>query len=179
MKFYPLQQAYKQTSNKKAFNLIELTITLALIIITTTLAFSSLTQHKGQHIAAEANALRSALWHLQNIARAQNKQKTLVFNEAENSYHYNGETHKLCRKVKFGTLQNVLGPPSSPKKQLKKSITFKNHEIIVTPQGILQSGTVYLIDDAQQLIYAITVPIAGVSFIRIYRYHNKQWHVYT
>lgn len=179
MKFYPLQQPYKPTSNKHAFSLIELTIVLTIIIIVTTLSLSLFINFKEQYLIAEAHTLRATLWQLQQEARAQNKQKLLTFDELKNSYATGNETHKLSRYVKFGILKNVLGPPSSPNKLLKKSLTFKANKITITPDGILQPGTIYLIDDTEKLLYAVTVPIAGVSYIRIYHYLNKQWHAYT
>ena len=179
MKFYRLRQTYKQKLNKHAFSLLELTIVLAIIIIVATISIPLFFNFKEQHLIAEASTLRATLWHLQQMARAQNTQKLLTFDELKNSYSTDNEKHKLSRHVKFGTLKNVLGPPSSPNKQLKKAITFKDKKITVTPHGILQPGTIYLIDDTEKFLYAITVPVAGVSYIRIYRYHNKQWHAYT
>lgn len=179
MKFCQLQQMYKLKSNKQAFSLIELCIVLAIIIIMTTLAITFFVNQKEPYLIAEAYTLRTRLWQLQQEARVENKQKSLIFNESNSSYSFGNENHKLSKYVKFGTLRNILGPPSSPKKLLRKAITFKSKKITITPQGILQSGTVYLIDDAGQLLYAVTVPISGISYIRIYRYRNKQWHVYT
>ena len=169
---------YKLKQNN-AFSLFELTIVLAIIVIMTTFALSFSINNNEHHVIAEAHLLRTTIWHLQQQCRAENKNLALVFNEQEDSYTTPNETHKLSAHVKFGTIQNVLGPPSSPKKRLKKTITFKNKTIKISPQGIAQAGTVYFVDDKKQLLYAITVPISGVSFIRMYRYRNKQWHVYT
>jgi type II secretory pathway pseudopilin PulG len=178
MKFYLLQQMNKLKQNN-AFSIFELTVVLAIIAITTTLVLSLSINNNEHLIIAEAHLLRSTIWHLQQRCRAENKNLALVFNEQENFYTTPNEKHKLSARVKFGTIQDALGPPSSPKKRLKKSITFKNKQIKISPHGIAQAGTVYLVDDKKQLLYAITVPISGVTFIRMYRYRNKQWHVYT
>ena len=179
MKYYRLLPTYKLKLNKnQAFTLVELTIVIIIITIITALCIPTLLYHNRNYIAAEAEALRSTLWYLQQQARAQNKQITLTFNETESLYTTDIETHKLSRQVKFGIMPGILGPPSDPKKPVKKAITFPDKKIVVHPHGTIKAGTAYLIDERQNLLYAITVPIAGVSYIRLYQYRNNQWHVY-
>lgn len=179
MKYYRLQQQpNKLKSNKHpAFTLIELTIILAIITLIAALCIPLMMHHQSA-VTAEAEALRSTLWYLQQHARAQNKQITLTFNETDNSYISDIENHKLSRQVKFGILSDVLGPPSAPHKRLTTAITFPDKKITINPNGSMQAGTIYLIDVPQKFLYAVTVPIAGVAYIRIYHYRNKQWHVY-
>jgi len=178
MKYFQLRQLSKVQPNKSAFSLVELTIIIALMALIAALTIPSVITFKQQYVVSELYALQSTIWYLQQQAIAENKQKTILFNSSEHFYESAQEKHKLSRYVKFDIIPGVLGPPSHPQKQLKKAFTCKENKLVITPEGIISPGTIYLVDDKKQFLYAITVPIAGVSFTRLYYYRNKQWHVY-
>lgn len=161
-----------------ASTLIALSIALAIIVFLAALSMPLISTLAHQTVAAHAQALRTALWHAQQLAIVTNNKIPIVFDEAHGQYSYGAEFHKLASCVKFGILPHVLGPPSSPSKKLDKAITFESNSAYCYPQGTISPGTAYLVDESHQVLYAITVPIAGVSYIRMYRYtHQDGWKV--
>jgi len=80
----------------------------------------------------------------------------------------------LPAKVFFGFMPGAKGPPASANKLILKSITFTNNRIIFYPTGIISAGTVYLIDQAKQVMYALSNGVSQISFLRTYRY-NGSW----
>ena len=161
--------------NKNAFTLTELSVVLALVFIVITLCLPALVHYASQHVAAEAAMLKTACWYTQQYARTQNSQKSLIFNPAGNSYTFADTKHVLHSQVKFGSLPNVFGPPAIPHKQRTAPVTFVGQRVSFSPLGIIQSGTVYLVDRNQSVMYGLTAAVAGVSHLRMYHYNQGRW----
>lgn len=165
-------------SNVHAFILAQLLITCALIAFLALLSLSSLHLIKHQSVAADAYTLRAACWYLQLHARTTQREQSLVFDEAGLRYiSSTGDVHRLAHGVLFGVLPGVLGPPADPRALLTRAITFMNNKIIFYPTGAVQPGSVYLVDKNQQVLYAVTVAVAGASYFRIYKYDQTRWQL--
>jgi len=122
----------------------------------------------------EVDTLFTTLSFLHQKAIASNTVQELLFTSTANTYH-DRATHHLALPVNFGFLPGTLGPPSSPSRIIKKAITFRNSRIRFLPTGTMTPGTVYIIDQKRQSMYALTTPVSAVSFIRMYRYDGGKW----
>ena len=164
--------------NKKSFTLIELTITLALVMLAISISLPVVLNTHHLYVATQARTLQVTCWALQQQAFAQNKQITLKFNQTNNSYNcYPAQHTKLAPRVKFGVIPGVLGPPASPQKQLTHAITFLDEIIVFYPDGRISPGSVYLVDDARRILYAVTVSVASISSVRLYRNIGGRWQL--
>ena len=170
---------HKCAAHECAFTLIDLSITLALIACVATISLPVILNFQRFYVASQARVLQTTCWALQQQAIAKNKEFTLEFNEATNSYVITEQNNKLAPKVKFGLLPGLYGPPSSPSHKLASPITFEYKKIIFYPTGRISPGSVYLVDDNLQTLYAITVPVSSVSYIHVYRYHKAHWQLCT
>lgn len=171
---------------KKSFSIIELFIVIAAIAIlfaVTIPRFSFVNQFVLQN---EVDKLFTVFSFLQQSAIATNQEQQIIFNLADNSYLHNLKSenknvcHKLPEVVKFGFLDCVKGPPSSPKNVIQSAVTFKskkdeNYQVTFFTDGKIQPGTVYLIDVDKKNMMSITCPISEVSCIRKYKYDGKRW----
>lgn len=168
-----------------AFSIIELAATLALIVLLLAIIIPRQNFFTDVLLKNELEHLFTTFSYLQQKAIASNQPQTLLFNEKNNSYSWplgaRVAVHTLSPQVQFGYVKNTKGPPSSPKKQIIKSITFKENSVIFSPDGKITPGTVYLVDNKKKFFKALTCPIAQVSFIRKYRYvddkkcNSKKW----
>lgn len=165
----------RATTDKNGFTLTELSIVLMLILIVSMLCLPALVHYASQQVAAETAMLKTACWYTQYYARTQNGQKSLIFNVAGNSYTFADTKHALHSLVKFGSLPNVFGPPASPHKQITAPVTFVGQRVTFSPLGIIQPGSVYLIDHNQTVMYGLTAAVAGVSHLRMYHYNHGRW----
>lgn len=160
----------------RGFSLIEIMLVIAAWMIILTLVGVN-TSFMNKCIArSEIDLLQATCIHLQHTALSSGKPQQLLLDEQANSYSYNGHTHTFPASVKFGVLPHVQGPPSSPTHALSSAITFTGKSITFHPDGIIQSGVVYVVDTSSKSLYALSSPIAQVSFLRKYRYDGK-WHV--
>ncbi len=113
-------------------------------------------------------------------AGALGQEQSVVFEEEKDQYVTStGEVHKLVQNVHFGVIPGVAGPPAEPHESLSHAITFVQHKIIFHPTGVIQSGSAYLVDKDKQILYAVTVAVSGVSYVRLYKYDQQQWHLCT
>lgn len=158
----------------QGFSLIELMITLAIFCLVVGLTFTNISFLEQSMVHHELNALYCTAHYLQRRAQMTNHEQELKFDRFKRSYSFNGHTHVLPKGIEFGSLAQAKGPPSSPIKGIDNPITFKGEKIIFYPQGIMQSGTVYLLHKDRQCMYALSCAVAQVSFLRKYRY-DKRW----
>jgi len=131
------------------------------------------------YVVSEARKLQTICWALAQEAIAQNKQISLNIDQKNNLYSWPEQTIKLSPKVKFGVIPGTLGPPSSPKKEITNATTFAENKIIFYPDGRISPGSAYVVDAARQIMYAVTVSVASVSYVRLYRYANNRWQQYS
>lgn len=121
-------------------------------------------------VRSEIEKLHTICHYLRRTAMINNQPQTLIFDIKHKSYKYHDGEEKLSQQVVFGFLPKTLGPPSEPKTIVHTPITFKKNTITFYPDGIISSGTVYLIDTTKQYMYAFSSPIAQISYLRLYRY---------
>ena len=158
----------------KGFSLVELMISLAIFCLVITLTFSNVSFLEQSVAQSEIDKLYSIAHYLQRRAQMTNQEQVLRFDRFGKSYSFNGRQETLPKGIEFGTLPSIKGPPASPLRDVTNPITFKGEKITFHPQGIMQSGTVYLMHKKQQKMYALSCAVAQVSFLRKYRY-DKRW----
>lgn len=150
-------------------------ITIGLFAVVALLTIKSSSFVDKTLVRSELHKLHNTCRYLQHLACTACTEHTISFNSSNNSYTYNDVTEKLPANITFGFLPEAKGPPSSPKKIIKKPITFTNNTIRFYKDGIIKAGTVYLVDNEQRCMYALSSPIAPFSFLRLYRY-DAAWH---
>lgn len=158
---------------KNGFSLIELSIVILLCTIIMGLGLACGSFIYRALVRQEAEKLALVCRYLQHAAMMSNEPKMLMFDLKQHCYSYDGCSVRLSNQVKFGVLEGVKGPPSKPAHFIESPISFKDGRIIFYPDGIIQSGTVYLIGKNAQIMYALSCPISQVSYVRIYKYDGS------
>lgn len=161
---------------KTGFSLIELMVVIALCMIIISLGTVNTKFLNKAAVHVYINELYNTCYFLQRMAMATGHIQELVLDSTSQSYSYNGHNCKLPSIVQFGIISGAKGPPSSPNKIIVQAITFPDKKIHFYPDGIIESGTVYLCDASGKDLYALTSGITPVSFLRKYRYDGK-WHL--
>ena len=161
-------------SNRRGFSLVELMIVCALIAFTVLLVRIPLGFFGRMRTAQAVDLLYHTIGSMRHaaLATAQEQQITCT----NQSYTARGSTITLPEGLTFGFLPQVLGPPSAPSHLITQPITFKNSTIACFPDGTIASGTVYMLDNRTNSMYAITSGVAAVPFLRKYRFDNN-WHL--
>ena len=171
-KFY----LWLQYKNKRlGSSLIELLIVVTLLVILVSLAIPSLVFLRQQSISSELDKLQIVCHLLQKQAVNYGRKEYLLFNVADHAYFYCNHTEHLTQGCFFNYIKGVSGPPANPKEAISLPVTFPHQKIIFYPNGAISAGTVYLTDKYAKTMYALTVPISQVSFMRKYKYHNGSW----
>lgn len=163
------------TKRKEAFSFIELLIVISMFTTIVTLFSINLSFFDRLFVHVEADKLLATCRRLQYQAQATNQQQEIRFDTPHKSYTYETTTNHLTRSVSFGFFNNVKGPPSKPSTPITNPVTFVQNRIVFTPDGIIQPGSVYLISNDKQVMYALCSPVSYVSFLRLYRYDGT-WH---
>lgn len=158
----------------KGFSLIELMVALAIFCVIITLTFTNVSFLEQSIVRNEIDKFCSIAHYLARRAQMTNQTQELQFDRIGRSYNFNGRKEILAQGIEFGILPGMQGPPSSPLHVITSPITFKGERITFSPQGIMQSGTVYFIHRKKQQMYALSCAVAQVSFLRKYRY-DKRW----
>jgi len=156
-----------------AHTLIELLVVITIIALIAAIAGTSHHFIHRTFVRAEVEKLRTICTYLQQRAMASGSQCRLQFDRTTNSYRFDDEKHILPPQVQFGVLSGVKGPPSSPSHQLTSPITFEKDQILFQPDGIFKPGTVYLVGKDSQTLYALSVGIGTVSYMRTYCYTGR------
>ena len=163
--------------NRAGFIMIEVMVGLALVLIMVGITSAHINAYRYTCMKQQV-ALFALNWHqLQQSAMARNAQQEMILDEAQHRYQLEGVWHDLPTTLRFGFLPESKGPPSNPTTPIRSAITFVQKKVICFPDGTIQAGTVYLIDDKKQSMYALTSGVSAVSFLRKYRYDGT-WHGY-
>lgn len=160
-------------NHTSGFSLIELIICIALILLITTITMPNLWFLKQQQVAVEAEKLHMAFMYMQQLAINKNQNLHLIFDEKNKSYTYENKIEVLPQGVEFGFIEGVKGPPAIPNKLINSAISFLGKKITFFSTGVIQPGTVYLIDSYKKYFYAITISVSQVSFVRKYKWDGK------
>jgi len=164
-----------KSNGHKGFSLIELIIVLSLLLLITTLTLPSFWFFKRQLVASQAEKLHMVFNYMQQSAISCNKNLSLKF--SNNSYSYDQYQETLPVGVIFGIKPGAKGPPAFPSHKINSPISFVGNQVTFFSTGQIQPGTVYLIDSEKNYLYAVTVPVSQVSFIRKYRYESNKWQL--
>jgi Tfp pilus assembly protein FimT len=159
--------------NKPGTLLIELMIAIAIIAALATIAIPSFKFMDRQLLSVEVERLYSTVTQLQRKAMLTSTNQTLKFDN--NLYNFDKQKHSLPKNLTFGFLHNVKGPPATPSKTITSAVTFPGKKITFYADGKISPGTAYLIDEANKFMYAVTVPVSEVSYIRKYQFKNGTW----
>jgi len=158
----------------EGFSLIELMLVIAIVGIIVSLALTNMGFLNRSILRSELDKLYATCMYAQKIAMVTNKKQIVTFDIAKRMYSFNGAKVVLPQSINFGFLPGTNGPPSAPNNSITSPITFAKHQITFSPNSIVQSGTVYLVDEHKNSMYALSSPIAQVSFLRKYRF-DKKW----
>lgn len=161
---------------KAGFSLIELMIVICIIGFLASLMIVNVSSFNSVIVRLELNKLYGTCLYLQKCAQATQKKQRLIFDIAHNSYFFKGHVEQLSSCVQFNVKDGAKGPPSHPVNAIDKAITFEHEQITFHPDGIIQSGTIYLTDKDNRSLYALSSGVSQVSFLRKYRYDNG-WHL--
>jgi len=158
----------------KGFTLLEVVIVLALIAIGAALTIPMFRIFDRLMVKTEVDVLYLAIKSLEQKAITSGKAYELVFNEKDNSYTVESIVYHLHSPAIFGIVEKVTGPPSNPQKIITKSINFPDNKITIFSDGVIQAGSVYITDKNKKYLYALTCPVADISYLRRYVY-NGRW----
>ncbi|MCX5922237.1 MAG: prepilin-type N-terminal cleavage/methylation domain-containing protein [Candidatus Dependentiae bacterium] len=156
------------------FTLIELMVVVAIVSVIAVLTFTQVRFLDGALMRAEVDKLYGMCMYAQRCAMLTNKKQVIIVDKAAKSYTYNGRCERLPDAIDFGFIAGVKGPPSDPRGDITSPITFKDDQIIFKPNGIIQPGSIYLVDTQKKSMYGLSSSVAQVSFLRKYRY-DKKW----
>jgi prepilin-type N-terminal cleavage/methylation domain-containing protein len=159
--------------NKTGFSLIELIIVLAIIAIIAMLAGTSANTLHNAAIRLEVDKLYALCHYAQRYAMASNEMQTITFNLANNTYRFHDREEQLVADVQFGFIEGAKGPPAHPSYLLANPITFSDNHITFYPDGIIQAGTVYLVNKNHTSMYALSNAVSAVSHLRKYVYKGS------
>ncbi len=185
---------------QKSFSLIEILIFLSLILVLAAVAVPRLDFFNKYLLSHEMDKLFVTFSYLQQKAIAGNKKYSIIFDQINNRYTYQVEnsqaessniTVQLSDGVRFGFIDGVMGPPSSPTKKIEKAINLEKiinnsdrkqegepvDRVSFWPDGRISHGTIYLVDKSYKYMGALTCSVSQVSYIRRYRYENLQWKI--
>lgn len=156
------------------FTLIELMIVVAIFAFMGGLVMVTTGHINRSLIRTDINHITALCKHAQYKAMMNGKPVIIQCSSAGNSYSCEQSMHQLTNGVCFGTVTEAKGPPSAPTKPITNPITFERESITFTPDGMMQSGALYLVDAKKQVMYAVTNGVSAVSFLRIYQYDGQQ-----
>ena len=155
------------------FSLIELSIVIALCSIIMGLGMTYGTYMYRGLVQQEVEKLAVVCRYLQHAAMVSNERKILAFDLKKRCYTYDGSPVELPKQVDFGVVKGVKGPPATPSRPIEVPISFKDNNIIFSPDGIIQPGTVYLIGKNTRIMYALSCSVGQVSYLRVYTYDGS------
>jgi len=163
--------------NSAGFAVLELLIVLSLITLSAGLGLAWFSVFDRFMIRLELDTLYTHCMRLQQEAQLTGQTKELIFDHVHHSYEIGQKWYVLSSHVRFAERADIQGPPSQ-RKGHQQGITFIKDKILFYPDGIISSGTVYITDKAKKYLYALSVGVSQVSYIRKYVYQNG-WVILT
>jgi type II secretory pathway pseudopilin PulG len=164
-------------SCRSGYIMIEMMVAIAIVILLAGITCAHVGSYRYTCMQQQIALFTLAWRQLQQSAIAGNQQQDMLFDEVGNRYKINGVWRELPSTIRFGFLLESKGPPSNPTHEIHSAITFPGKKVTSFPDGTIQAGTVYLIDDQKQSMYALTSGVSAISFLRKYRYDGT-WHEY-
>lgn len=164
-------------SYRSGFIMIELMVALAIIALLAGITCAHVAGYRYTCMQQQIGLFMLTWRQLQQTAIVCNQQREMLFDSEGHRYKIDDVWHALPQTIRFGFLPESKGPPSNPSQFIHNSITFPGKKVVCFPDGTIQAGTIYLIDDQKQHMYAVTSGVSAVSFLRKYRYDGT-WHEY-
>ena len=161
--------------NKGGSLLIELCLAIVILSVMVTISIPNFAYLNRLTVRSELEKLDSVFSFLKCLSISKNSECVLSFDIKNGCYFFEGRHEKLPISVKFGAPDGACGPPGGPNKPIKKPVTFKKGRVVFYPTGIMDSGSVYLVDSSGKYGYALSNAVSHVSHIRKYRFENKSW----
>lgn len=160
---------------KAGFSIIEIVIFLAIIVLLTTITLTNFWFLQRSVVQLELSQLQAAFDYTRQLAIATNQAQTITFDQTNHSYNYSKYQAQLSNYTRFGFAPGTYGPPSDPKSPLTQAITFENQQVLISPQGVIAPGAIYLTDQQHKLTYALTVPLSQITLMRKYKNWYGHW----
>jgi len=157
------------------FSLIELMVVLSIVGLLTLLAAGNTMFLNRSIIRAQFEQLYSMCHLARQTAIATNKAQIIQFDLVCNTYSWGDRKESLPRAIRFGFIAGTKGPPAHPTTVLHTPITFSGNKITFHPDGIIQAGTLYLVDEQATTMYALSNAVSQFSYLRMYRFDGT-WH---
>ena len=164
-------------SYRSGYIMIEMMVAIAIVILLAGITSAHVGSYRYTCMQQQITLFALAWRQLQQSAMARNQQQEMLFDQVGHRYKINGVWHELPSTIRFGYLLESKGPPSNPTHEIHSAITFPSKKVSCFSDGTIQAGTVYLVDDQKQSMYALTSGVSAVSFLRKYRYDGT-WHEY-
>lgn len=161
---------------RAGFTLVELLVTLTLVVVLVSVSVVNLSFMRQSLVQSELEKLYAFCGYVQQVARATNQPQTLFFDVEKNRYEFGKHRERLNGSVKFGVPADVQGPPSAPTDLIESPVTFTGNMMVFNSTGTIKPGTIYLMDKQRDAVYALTVPVGPLSYMRKYRYDGT-WRV--
>lgn len=169
-KFFLWQRWIIASKNKPGIGLLELVVALAIIACIALGAMSGHAVLTRVTARSELHSLRATCHYLQRCARVHSEPCSLHIDAATGKYTFLHREHALSKGCELGFLPGVKGPPSSPTAPITSAITYPSNTITFHPDGSMSAGTVYFVDRNKTMMFALTSPVAHVSYLRLYEY---------
>ena len=162
---------------RSGFLLLELILALALLSMVVTLGIGSFAFIQRFQVQAEAERLRALCLHAYALALATYTTQVINIDTYNHTFEWQTIKERLAPGVEFGIQAQVLGPPSRPTEPLTTACTFSDNSIYFYPDAHTSAGSIYLTDSAKSCLYAVTLPVGAISYLRVYSYKSNRWHL--
>jgi hypothetical protein len=163
--------------NEAGFSLVELAVTIALLILLSSLATVLVRPRESLAPRSFLVSLRATCHALRQRAMMTNQPYSLRFDVGKKRYNYAGASHPLPDGVRFGVIDGIKGPPANPRSVIKAPVTFVNSTATFNAKGGMSAGTIYVTDSDKKHCYALSCPVGDISMLRLYSWHDDRWNV--
>ena len=168
-------QPVKKLLINPGFSIIEIVVFLAIIALLATITLTNFWFLQHSVVQLELSQIQAAFDYTRQLAIATNQVQIITFDQVNHSYNYGKYSNQLSNYSRFGYTPNTYGPPSDPKMPIMQAVTFDHQQALISPQGVIAPGTVYLTDQQHKLTYALTAPLAQITLMRKYKNLNGRW----
>lgn len=158
-------------NTRTGFSVLEIMIVVSLIATVLGICYFNIPNYLYVHI--ELDRIYSLCKLVQHRARVDGCTYEIIFDEKKGTIKTPFIEDVLTDGVEFGIINNVYGPPSSPAYPLKKAITFLGSRVRCNADGMMQAGTIYITDKKRQCLYALTIGVSPIPYLRRYVYKHS------
>ena len=85
------------------------------------------------------------------------------------------QIYHFKQAITFTYPQDSYGPPAQPNRPITTACSFAKNCIVISAEGAISSGTLYLGTKQKNHFGAISCSINPIAYPRIYRYENQTW----